>query len=352
MPEKSYTKTGEEHAMVSANFLHQPSHHPGMNLSRLIAPCLALGALFLASCDSTWHTDYVCTGSGYASVGWSNARYDTLGYPIYGYYDGRPVYGYSSTGLPILSFSALTSYCYVPNWGPASWYCGHWHYPRHIHRRPLPPRYPHHHHPGLRPPANHPHNFPPGRRPGHAHPNAPGGSHTGQPGNRAGQRPHGRPDHERPGHGRPNPGGTNRPGNWPHVGERPAGHGLARRPDASRPSPGTGANQNRPQAGGSATLTRPVRPNRPGHAADRPTSQPPSVRPSNTSGNSHFARPSSRPSAPASALRPPAPSFTSPRPSGGPPASSRPSMNRPSGPGASFKRPGGSGRSNGYRGRR
>lgn len=372
--------------MVHASFLRQPSHHSSMNFPRLIAPGLVLGALLLASCDSTWHTDYVYAGSGYngsyASVGWSNARYDALGYPIYGYDDGRPVYGYSAAGLPIFSFSALTSYCYVPNWGPASWYCGHWHYPRHVHRRPLPPRYPHHHHPGLRPPANHPHNFPPGQRPNHrpsgrpdslhrpgnALPIMPGGSHAGLPGNRPGawpgQRPHGspesRPEHGRPGHARPTPGGTNRPGNRPHVGGRPSGHDPALRPDTPRPSQGSGVHQNRPSSGGSANVTRPSRPNRPGHATDRPSSRPPVARPSETIGNAPIARPalpSARPSSPSisaprpSAPRPATPSFSSPRPSGSP-ASFRPSLNRPSGPGASSNRPGGAGSSPRPRGRR
>ena len=339
-----------------------------MNFSRLVAPCLALGALFFTSCDSTWHTDYGYAGGGYgdgyASVGWSNARYDALGYPIYGYDDGRPVYGYSAAGLPIFSFGALTSYCYVPNWGPASWYCGHWHYPRHIYRRPLPPRYPHHHHPGLRPPANHPHNFPPGHRPdyrpdsvhrpGHAHPNAPGGSHAERPGNRPDLRPHGKPEdrpgHGRPGHSRPNSEGMNRPGNWPHVGGRPAGHGPALRPDMSRPPQDSGVNQNRPQAGGSASLTRPGRPNRPGQATDHPMPRPSFSRPTGMNSNASFARPS-LPSVHPSAPRPTPPSFSAPRPSGGPPASSHPAMNRPSGSGASFNRPGGSGSSHGHRGR-
>ncbi len=63
------------------------------------------------------------TGTNAAQTGfnqgvlWSPARYDDNGIPIYGYADGRPVYGYTKQGSLIYQVNHLYSGCYVPSWG-------------------------------------------------------------------------------------------------------------------------------------------------------------------------------------------------------------------------------------------
>lgn len=50
-------------------------------------------------------------------IEWQSARYDSNGIPIYGYADGRPVYGYTKQGSLIYQVNHLYSGCYVPSWG-------------------------------------------------------------------------------------------------------------------------------------------------------------------------------------------------------------------------------------------
>lgn len=97
----------------------------------------------------------VSSGGVSTSVSWTDAQYDVNGFPIFGYSYGQPVYGYTAGGSAVFSFYALTSSCCVPCWGPAHWYCGHWHYPKHIHRVSVPPRHPSGHYPGRRPGGHH-----------------------------------------------------------------------------------------------------------------------------------------------------------------------------------------------------
>ena len=100
---------------------------------------LACAAVMLSSCavyDYPLYTSgSVTVGGSHASatVSWTDASYDASGFPIFGYSYGRPVYGYTAAGAAVFSFAALTAACLVPNWAPASWYCGHWHYPAHVH---------------------------------------------------------------------------------------------------------------------------------------------------------------------------------------------------------------------------
>lgn len=98
------------------------------------------------------YVSYAVPGSVSAGAAWTNASYDANGFPIFGYSYGRPVYGYTSAGVAIFSIAALTALCYVPYWGPARWYHGPYYYPRGVHRVPAPPRFPHGHNPGMRPP--------------------------------------------------------------------------------------------------------------------------------------------------------------------------------------------------------
>lgn len=126
-----------------------------------ILAAAALAAVGLSSCvvhDYPLYTSASVgvSGNGWStSVAWTDARYDVNGFPIFGYSYGQPVYGYTSSGVAVFSFAALTSSCCVPSWAPASWYCGHWHYPRHIHRVSCPPRFPAGHHPGRKPAVVH-----------------------------------------------------------------------------------------------------------------------------------------------------------------------------------------------------
>lgn len=98
------------------------------------------------------YSTYTVPGSVSAGVAWTNASYDASGFPIFGYSYGRPVYGYTAAGEAIFTIAALTALCFVPHWGPAGWYRGHYHYPHGIHRVPAPPRFPAGHAPGIRPP--------------------------------------------------------------------------------------------------------------------------------------------------------------------------------------------------------
>lgn len=125
--------------------------------------CIALlagSALMLSSCavyDYPMYTSASVSVGGHGwntSVAWSNASYDVNGFPIYGYYYGRPVYGYTPAGAAIFSIAAITAACLVPDWGPAPWYCGHWRYPHHVHRVHVPTHCPPGHHPGRRPPLH------------------------------------------------------------------------------------------------------------------------------------------------------------------------------------------------------
>ncbi len=55
-------------------------------------------------------------------VQWQPAHYDSNGIAIYGYADGRPVYGYSKQGSLIYQVNHLYSGCYVPSWGTGAAY--------------------------------------------------------------------------------------------------------------------------------------------------------------------------------------------------------------------------------------
>lgn len=51
---------------------------------------------------------------------WQPTHYDTNGLPIFGYADGRPVYGYTKQGSLIYQSNLLYSGCYVPSWGTSA----------------------------------------------------------------------------------------------------------------------------------------------------------------------------------------------------------------------------------------
>lgn len=130
-----------------------------MKISKTIVAALVAGSsVLLNSCAYDPYMSLgvsASVGNGLtgvsASAAWTNASYDTDGFPIYGYSYGRPVYGYTAAGVAIFTIAALTAACYVPYWAPAEWYIGTYYYPRHIHRCWAPPCCPHHHHPHVRP---------------------------------------------------------------------------------------------------------------------------------------------------------------------------------------------------------
>lgn len=129
-----------------------------MKMSKMKAAAVAVlccSGLFLNSCMYEVPVyGGVSYSNGYGGVSvsaWTDASYDANGFPIYGYYYGRPVYGYTPEGVAIFTFAALTAACFVPYWAPAPWYHGHWHYPHHIHRVHVPHHFPHDHCPSRRP---------------------------------------------------------------------------------------------------------------------------------------------------------------------------------------------------------
>ncbi len=101
-----------------------------------------------------------------------SAQFDTLGFPIWGYIGGRPVYAYTPGGVPIYRIDGIYRGCYVPTWDPRPGYRGpRWpagicrgHYPPPVppgHVRPMPP--PGHAKP--MPPPGHAKPMPPSRGP-------------------------------------------------------------------------------------------------------------------------------------------------------------------------------------------
>jgi hypothetical protein len=130
-----------------------------MTIKYLKAGMLAIAAgvvLLSTSCEiyPNGYSSFTYSTNGYSSsVAWTAASYDAHGFPIYGYYYGRPVYGYTVSGSPIFSINLLVAGCYVPNWHPAPWYDHHhhYHYPHGCHHAPKPPKHEHGHKPHVRP---------------------------------------------------------------------------------------------------------------------------------------------------------------------------------------------------------
>ena len=168
-----------------------------IKLLNILVPAGA--ALLLGSCEiyPNGYSSFSYSTNGYSSsVAWTAASYDANGFPIYGYAYGRPVYGYTVSGAPIYSVSALYVGCYVPNWRPAPWCHHHHHYPSGVHKAPKPPKHHHDHKPHVRPDTQAPIHKNPSSVLGKPH----HGSHS------AGRPPHGN-NHSHAGkpHGAPHP---------------------------------------------------------------------------------------------------------------------------------------------------
>lgn len=247
-----------------------------MKMSKMSAAMVAVlccSGLFLNSCMYEVPVyGGVSYSNGYGNVSaaaWTEASYDANGFPIYGYYYGRPVYGYTPEGVAIFTFAALTAACLVPLWAPAPWYHGHWHYPHHIHRVNVPPHCPHDHHPSMRPHGGL-------NAPIHKNPQSVlRANHAPQPhannlrpnqGNHAQPAPH--RDNNRPGVGRLDSRRNGQQSNLPvfnpqnHRGQQAAPQQQTNRPQVNAP-------QSRPSVGNNSH----------GHGANRPSApSAPSIR--------------------------------------------------------------------------
>lgn len=127
-----------------------------MKIHYITMSMLAGVSVVCSSCvsPSAGYASYTVPTSGgtfSAGVSWTDASYDSNGFPIFGYSNGQPVYGYTASGAAIFSIAALTALCFVPHWSPASWYHGPYHYPKGIHRVSAPPKFPSGHRPHMRP---------------------------------------------------------------------------------------------------------------------------------------------------------------------------------------------------------
>ncbi len=246
-----------------------------MKLKHVSVAALAAVSLLLSSCvyglGDGYGTFSYSTNGYSSSVAWTSASYDANGFPIFGYSYGRPVYGYTDAGVAVFTIAALTALCFVPHWNPAPWYHGHWHYPAHIHRCAAPPRFPHGHLPGNRPPGGM--NAPIHRNPGavlRPHGNNPGFGH--QP-NRPGNKPGLNHQQSRPGN---KPGlnhQPNRPGNKPGLNHQQSRPQMSfNRPQGNNPSIGSRpSGGNRPSMGNRpSTGTRPSMGSRPAGGGGRP----------------------------------------------------------------------------------
>lgn len=214
----------------------------------VLAGCVALGLSSCAVYDYPVYTSASVgvSGPGWStSVAWTDARYDANGFPIFGYSYGQPVYGYTASGAAVFTFAALTAHCWVPSWGPAHWYCGHWHYPRHIHRVSCPPPHaPRHHHVAAHRPAVHHHSGAPKHHAGQQHrpgkPHLAGHSHASGPHHQTAKP-------QRPGGSVGRPAGKPRPAQGmarPHAPQRPSA--MQGRP-AARPAMGLKRLSGRPE---------------------------------------------------------------------------------------------------------
>ena len=119
----------------------------------------ALGCA-LSSCYDPYYDSFSVSGSYSSGGSGMSYMYDNSGYPIYGYYGGRPIYAYDTFGSPIYSISLIRPNYYIPTWGPAPYYRGHYirpHYCRPMARPPMKPQYrPDHFRPDHRPGNNRP----------------------------------------------------------------------------------------------------------------------------------------------------------------------------------------------------
>lgn len=73
----------------------------------------ALGCA-LSSCYDPYYDSFSVSGSYSSGGSGMSYMYDNSGYPIYGYYGGRPIYAYDTFGSPIYSISLIRPNYYIP----------------------------------------------------------------------------------------------------------------------------------------------------------------------------------------------------------------------------------------------
>ena len=72
----------------------------------------ALGCA-LSSCYDPYYDSFSVSGSYSSGGSGMSYMYDNSGYPIYGYYGGRPIYAYDTFGSPIYSISLIRPNYYI-----------------------------------------------------------------------------------------------------------------------------------------------------------------------------------------------------------------------------------------------
>ncbi|UQT44308.1 hypothetical protein M5E88_17395 [Akkermansia muciniphila] len=97
----------------------------------------------LSSCYDPYYDHFSVSGSYSSGGSGVSYMYDSSGYPIYGYYGGRPIYAYDTFGSPIYSINLIRPNYYIPTWGPAPYYRGHYVRPHNCRPMAKPPMKPH-----------------------------------------------------------------------------------------------------------------------------------------------------------------------------------------------------------------
>lgn len=114
----------------------------------------------LSGCYDPYYDNFSVSGSYSSGGSGVSYMYDSSGYPIYGYYGGRPIYAYDTFGSPIYSINLIRPNYYIPTWGPAPYYRGHYVRPHNCRPMAKPPMKPHfrpdHFRPGNNRPAPQP----------------------------------------------------------------------------------------------------------------------------------------------------------------------------------------------------
>ena len=207
----------------------------------------------LSGCYDPYYDNFSVSGSYSSGSSGVSYMYDSSGYPIYGYYGGRPIYAYDTFGSPIYSINLIRPNYYIPTWGPAPYYRGHYVRPHNCRPMAKPPMKPHfrpdHFRPGNNRPAPQPGR--PNQRPDFGKPGNLQRPPVHHPGINQPERPS-RPSANNPSR----PGGTNRP-----VINRPEDNRPSR-PDFGRPSRPSTLPSSRPSAPnpGHSGINRPGRP--------------------------------------------------------------------------------------------
>ena len=97
----------------------------------------------LSGCYDPYYDNFSVSGSYSSGGSGVSYMYDSSGYPIYGYYGGRPIYAYDTFGSPIYSINLIRPNYYIPTWGPAPYYRGHYVRPHNCRPMAKPPMKPH-----------------------------------------------------------------------------------------------------------------------------------------------------------------------------------------------------------------